>query len=498
MDEKVIQQERRDRENRRMKRAKVVIIGAGPAGLAAAYKLAHNNFDVHVFEASPHVGGLARSFELWGQTVDLGPHRFFSSDKIVNEFWREVIGQDHSIVNRLTRIYYRNKFFYYPLQPLNAFLNLGAVDVCRCIFSYGAAKIRPFEPKTFEDWVVGRFGRRLFEIFFKTYTEKVWGIPCARLDAEWASQRIKKLSLFEAVKSAFLKDTANKHKTLVDQFAYPKGGSGKLYEKTAEHIRNQGGSIELNAPVARIMIGRDKERQRAVGVQLQDGRIFDADFVVSTMPLTLMVKSLGIGPQSVIDACNRLYYRNTILAYLEFDNTDIFPDNWIYVHAPEVRHGRIANFRNWCASLTGGKKTTILCIEFWCYDEDPLWHESSIAVGNLAEKELRAIRLIPDHVNCLNSFVLKIPRSYPVYEVGYQKNLKEIIAFVKTIDNVIPIGRNGAFKYNNQDHSILMGLLAAREIITGEPQNIWDINTDSEYQEKNKIADTGIIPEKKS
>ena len=478
-----------------MKRAKVVVIGAGPAGLASAYKLAHHNFDVHVFEASPHVGGLARSFELWGQTVDLGPHRFFSSDKIVNDFWREVIGQDHSIVNRLTRIYYRNKFFYYPLQPLNAFLNLGVVDVSRCIFSYGAAKLRSFEPKTFEDWVVGRFGRRLFEIFFKTYTEKVWGIPCVKLDAEWASQRIKKLSLFEAVKAAFLKSAASKHKTLVDQFAYPKGGTGKFYEKTAEHIRNMGGSMEFNAPAAQIIIRAGKEGQRAVGVKLQDGRKIDADYVVSTMPLTLMAKSLEIAPQSVIDACNKLYYRNTILAYLEIDKNDVFPDNWIYVHSPEVRHGRIANFRNWCASLTRGKKTTILCMEFWCYDKDPLWHKSSTAIGELAENELRTIRLIPDSVACLNSFVLKIPRSYPVYEIGYKIHLEEIKKFVSSIGNLFAIGRNGAFKYNNQDHSILMGLLAAKEIITGESQDIWEINTDSEYQEKNKIADTGMAPQ---
>jgi len=490
-----MQGKRRGKGNRKVKRAKVVIIGAGPAGLASAYKLAHSNFDVHVLEASPHVGGLSRSFELWGQTVDLGPHRFFSSDKIVNDFWREVVGQDYSIVNRMTRIYYRNKFFYYPLQPLNAFLNLGIVDVSRCIFSYGAAKLRPFEPRTFEDWVIGRFGRRLFEIFFRTYTEKVWGIPCARLDAEWASQRIKKLSLFEAVKAAFLKDAANKHKTLVDQFAYPKGGTGKFYERTAEHIRARGGRIEFNVPVVQIITDTKNGKQRAVGVKLQDGRKIDADYVVSTMPLTLMAKSVEAAPRSVLDACNKLYYRNTILAYLEIDTKDVFPDNWIYVHSPEVRHGRIANFRNWCASLTRGKETSILCIEFWCYENDPLWHEPNIAIGKLAEKELRTIRLIPDNVNCLNSFVLKIPRSYPVYEVGYKKHVEEIKKFLNSIGNLFAIGRNGAFKYNNQDHSILMGLLAAEEIITGEPQDIWDINTDSEYQEKNKIADTGIVPQ---
>ncbi|MGK5086070.1 FAD-dependent oxidoreductase [Bdellovibrionota bacterium FG-2] len=473
----------------------VTIIGAGPAGLAAAYELCKAGHVVSVFEASPYIGGLSRSFELWGQTVDMGPHRFFSSDKIVNDLWHEVIGADYSMVNRLTRIYYRDRFFYYPLQPMNAFFNLGPVKTFQCILSYLITKIGPSEPaKTFEDWVVSRFGRRLFEIFFQTYTEKVWGISCKEIDADWAAQRIKKLSLFEAIKAAFFKDKKQKHKTLVEQFAYPKGGTGTFYKKMADQITRLGGSVHLETPVKSVLTKNTPSGQQTCGIQLENGQEIFSDIVVSTMPITVMVQHLPGVPKAVTAAAEELYYRNTILAYIEVSGAQIFPDNWIYVHSPEVRHGRITNFRNWCPSLYAESQSTILCMEFWCFENDAIWSETAENLGQLAIKELNRISLMPEGSKALRTHILKVPRSYPVYQTGFMKPLETIQNYVDSIEGLYAIGRNGAFKYNNQDHSILMGLLVSREIITGDVQNLWHINTDSEYQEQATTDEAGLNP----
>ncbi|MBI4944822.1 MAG: FAD-dependent oxidoreductase [Bacteroidetes bacterium] len=469
---------------------KVIIIGAGPAGLSCAYKLAEAGCQVEVFEASPHVGGLARSFDLWGQRVDCGPHRFFSQDKIVNDFFKEVVGNDYTMIDRLTRIYYNNKYFFYPLKPLNAFANLGPFTVLQVLVSYFFQRLTPIkDPKTFEEWIVNRFGKKLFGIFFKNYTEKLWGIPCSKIDADWAAQRIKKLSLWEAVKNAFFGDKGKKHKTLVDQFAYPKGGTGMIYEKMKNFVKSKGGKVHQNAAVKKIL---KNENGNVNGIELSNGEKVFSEFVVSTMPLTLMVKGLDNVPKEVIAACDKLYYRNTILVYLEIDSTTLFPDNWIYVHDPKVQHGRITNFRNWGISLYGDKKTTILCLEYWCFEKDEVWTIDDKHLSELAKTEVKKIKLVPQDAVILNSFVMRLSRCYPVYEIGYEKHLEIIQEYVNSIPNILAIGRYGAFKYNNQDHSILMGLLAAREIITGKKQNLWDINTDTEYQETQEVLETGL------
>lgn len=461
-----------------------VVIGAGPAGLACAVKLAEAGVPVQVFEASPHVGGLARSFELWGQTVDVGPHRFFSSDRIVNEHWRRFVGDQFTLVNRLTRIFYKGRFFKYPIQPLDAFRNLDLLDVARSVASYGRQRLLPIrDPRTFEEWVTNRFGKHLFDIFFRTYTEKVWGIPCSRIDADWAAQRIKGLSLMEALKSAVLGNRAG-HKTLVDQFAYPDGGAGVVYRRQAELVRAHGGQVHLQRPVRQVLLD---EAGGARGLLLADGERVEAHHVVSTMPLTQMVKGLPDVPADVKAACDQLYFRNTVLVYLEVDHPEVFPDNWIYVHAPEVQHGRITNFRNWSPSLYGEARSTILCMEYWCFERDPLWKQDDAQLAALAEQELRRIALLKPGMRVARTHVLRVPRSYPVYETGYAEPLARVQAHVNAIPRLLAVGRYGAFKYNNQDHSILMGLLAAAEILTGRPQGLWDVNTDSAYQESAEV-----------
>lgn len=459
---------------------KIIVIGAGPAGLSAAYKLAQAGCDVQVYEAGNHVGGLARSFDLWGQIVDCGPHRFFSSDKIVNDFFREVVEDDFVNVNRLTRIYYRKKFFFYPLKIGNVLRNLSPLEVLQILTSYLKQRIFPIKnPKTFEEWVVNKFGRKLFNIFFKNYTEKLWGIPCAEIDADWAAQRIKSFSLMEAVKAAIFGAKKGKHKTLVDEFAYPKKGTGTIYQKMQTAIEANGGKVNLNSPVEKILT----EKNIAVGVKLKSGDTIFADEIISTMPLTLMVKGLNDVPHEVTDACNKLYFRNTILVYTEVENKNLFPDNWIYVHIPEVKHGRITNFRNWSKELYGDKQTSILCLEYWCFEQDEIWKDNDETLGKLATEELVKIKLIAADDKILNTHVVRLPRCYPVYETGYMSHLSVIKNHLDKIEKLRVIGRYGSFKYNNQDHSMLMGILAAKEITEGSNEKLWSINSDSEYQE---------------
>ena len=291
---------------------RVGIIGAGPAGITAAHQLAKAGANVQVYEAGDSVGGLSRTIDLWGQKVDLGPHRFFSNDRRVNDVWLDVVGNDYRMVDRLTRIYYQDRFFHYPLKPGNALWNMGLTNAAGCMTSYLKERMQPSYPadqnETFESWVVGRFGRRLFDMFFKSYSEKLWCIPCDQLDADFAAQRIKKFSLGEAIKAALGIGKGN-HKTLVDQFAYPTGGTGMVYERMAQRVEENGGVVHLQTPVRRI-IHHDKQ---VYGLEMVDGHIEPFDHVISTMPLTLLVRGLGDLPGEVQAGVERLRFRNTIL-----------------------------------------------------------------------------------------------------------------------------------------------------------------------------------------
>lgn len=470
---------------------KIIIIGAGPAGMSCAYELQKSGKDVEVYEASNSIGGMARSFDLWGQRVDLGPHRFFSKQKEVNNFFTELIKDDFTIIERQTRIYYKKRYFEYPLKLGNVLVNLPPFVILQILYYFGVQMVKPINnPKNFEEWVTNRFGKKLFEIFFKPYTEKLWGIKCTEIDADWAAQRIKTLSLLGAVKSAIIGNRGNKHKTLVDQFPYSINGSGTLYERAAEFVTNNGGKIELKSPIKRILL--NETGNKVTGVELIDGTVKVTSTIVSTMPITTLIKGFENIPNKVKKAIGKLYFRNTILVYLEVDHSDLFTDNWLYIHSPDVKHGRITNFRNWCPSLNRDKKTTILCIEFWCFDNEILWTGSENNVINFAKEEIYKINIVPKDVKILNAKVVKVPKCYPVYEIGYQKNMDIIINYLNKIEGLYPIGRYGAFKYNNQDHSILMGLLAAEKIVNKKQIDLWQINTDTEYQEDGKIKDVLI------
>lgn len=470
------------------KQLKVAVIGAGPAGITCAYELAKKGVEVHVYEAGSKVGGLAKTIDLWGNRLDLGPHRFFSSDARVNKLWLEVIGKDYRMVNRLTRVYYKDKFYFYPIKPFDVLTKLGIYTSLQCLVSYIAEKTSPIKQDgSFEDWVISRFGKKLFTIFFKTYSEKLWGINCKELDADFAAQRIKKFSLGEAIKHGF--GWRAKHKTLVDEFAYPINGSGMVYERMEEKIRNFGGKVLMETPVKRVL----KEGNLVCGIELMNGEVLNYEHVVSSMPFTTMVKQLPGVPEHIVHMAKTLRFRNTILVYLLIDGTDLFPDNWLYIHSEDLRMGRITNFNNWVHEIITNSTTTSVALEYWCYDEDPIWTDSDEHLIELATQELLKTGLNQGKA-VLAGHVHRIHRCYPVYKRGYKVPLKQIEAYLSEIAGLSVIGRFGSFKYNNQDHSILMGLLAAENIADRTHHNLWEVNTDYDnYQERSKITATGEV-----
>ena len=460
--------------------SRIAVIGAGPAGLTAAYRLATSGVPVDLYEADSKVGGMAK-------TLDLGPHRFFSGDRRVNSLWLEVMGKDYSLVNRMTRIYYKQRFFDYPLNAKNVFQNFGPVESARCFLSL-IGKGPSVEDGSYESWLVSRFGRRLFEIFFRPYSEKLWGLPCSQIDADFAAQRIRKLSLIEAAKSALRPNGQKGHRTLCDQFAYPNGGTGALYERMAEALVKNGGNLFTNTLVRKVLV-EDKEVK---GLELMTGEKREYSQVISSMPLTLLVRALGDLPPAVVDGVSKLKFRNTILVYLRVSGEDLFPDQWIYVQSPELKLGRMTNFRNWGPHLNSGKPDTILCLEYWCFSEDDAWKMDDEGWARVAIPELRKTGLIGDR-QILDAHVHRVPRCYPVYHLGYKEALRPVEEYLRTIQGLDLIGRYGSFKYNNQDHSILMGLLAAEKVANEASHDLWSINSNYEdYQESTRITESGL------
>jgi protoporphyrinogen oxidase len=472
----------------------VAVIGAGPAGMTAAYQISKQLgtkvSGLHIYEMNDRVGGLSRSIDLWDQRVDLGPHRFFSHDPQINALWLEVVEGRYGIVNRQTRIYYKQRFFDYPIRAFNALKGLGIFEAVRCILSYTWERLFPTKDiSTFEGWVTSRFGKRLYTIFFKTYSEKLWGIPCTDLDSDFAAQRIKKLSLFEAIKNALLQGKGNKHATLVEQFAYPQGGTGSVYESMKRQIESRGGKVYLGTGIQRVITSGGS----AHAVQLENGEERRYDHIVSTMPLSLLLQRLPEVPPEILGLAKKLTFRNTILVYLKVDRNDLFSDQWLYIHDPSVEVGRVTNFRNWLPSIYGDSRSSILCLEYWCYFEDPIWNLEPEQLIEKAGKEIVTTGLVREG-EVAGGHVVHLPRCYPVYFMGYREVMKPVEEYLNTVQGLHAIGRYGAYKYNNQDHSILMGMRVAENILEGAAHDLWAINTDYEtYQESSVITKTGLV-----
>ena len=463
----------------------IVIMGAGPAGLTAAWQLAHAGKDVVIWEADPsYVGGIARTVQADGYRFDVGGHRFFSKSAEVNEVWRKIMPDDFIDCPRLSRIYYNGKFFNYPLEAMDAFFKLGPMETLRILLSYIKARMSPIRPElTFTQWVTNRFGKRLFQIFFKSYTEKVWGISCDEISADWAAQRIKGLSLREAVISAFKgKKAAPTAKTLIRHFFYPRLGPGQMWETATSKIQAIGGRIFLDRKVQTIH-WNETGVTHVTGTNAQ-GEFFqqEGSSFISSIPLQELMLSLDPPPPpEVIAAAKSLRYRDFVTVCLVVDRADVFPDTWIYIHDPSVKVGRIQNYKNWSIAMVPDPKMTSLGMEYFCFEGDKLWSSTDHDLALLAIKEAVQIGLITEP-EVKDAFVVRMPKAYPIYNQNYHKHVETIRKWVCLFANLQPVGRNGMHHYNNQDHSMMTAMLAARNI-QGENFDCWKVNTDAEYHE---------------
>ncbi|MCC6712061.1 MAG: NAD(P)/FAD-dependent oxidoreductase [Candidatus Dadabacteria bacterium] len=474
---------------------RVVIIGGGPAGLTAAYELSRAGRKTIVLEKDDIVGGIARTVNYKGYRFDIGGHRFFTKVKAVEDLWEEVLGADFVERKRLSRIYYNKKFFYYPFKIMNAVFGLGIWNSFMIVVSYLKAQAFPDLPEeTFDKWVSNRFGKRLYELFFKTYTEKVWGIPCTEISAEWAAQRIKGLSLLEAMKNALLKNRGRSRedviKTLIDSFHYPRLGPGMMWEAIAQRITGDGSDLVMNADVCRLRVSGAKVE--SVTVRHGGGeRDVRGSHFISSMPVRELIGAIyPPPPDEVVKAANDLKYRDFLTVSLIIDTPVLCPDNWIYIHDPGVRLGRIQNFKNWSEEMVPDPEKTCLGLEYFCFEGDGLWTMSDRDLIELGKKELGMIGLC-DPSLVVDGTVVRMPKAYPVYDSTYRESLATIRGYLSGIDNLQLVGRNGMHKYNNQDHSMLTAMLAARNI-SGADYDLWRVNTDQEYHEEGEAGDYGL------
>jgi len=462
---------------------KIVILGGGPAGLAAGYELANRGAEVVVLEKDSIVGGISRTVCHNGFRFDIGGHRFFTKIGRVNALWHEVLGEDFLRRPRLSRIYYNKKFFNYPLKPMNALLGLGLFNSFGIFASFVASKVRPYEKEdTFEQWVSNRFGKKLYRIFFKTYTEKVWGLPCDQIEAEWASQRIKGLSLVSAVKAALLGNKGKKIKTLIEEFDYPRLGPGQMYEAMASKIEGMGGNVLMETSV----VGVKCQNGKAVSVEVEnksgDREIIEGTDFLSSVPITELVRMFDDVDSNLMEAAGRLSYRSLLTVNLMMNRSEEFKDTWMYIHSPEVKMGRVQCFKNWSPAMVPCEDVSSLGLEYFCSEGDELWTGGDEELIDLGKREVDELSLA-DSSSVFDAFVIRTSKTYPVYSRDYSKNLSVLREYVCGIGNLQCIGRNGMFKYNNMDHSILSGLLAADNIF-GAGNDLWAINTEEEYHEE--------------
>lgn len=468
-----------------MKRYPVVIVGAGPAGLTAAYELLKRGVQSIVLEQSDKVGGISRTETYKGYRFDIGGHRFFTKVGEVQEIWQEILGNEFIKVPRLSRIYYQGKFYNYPLSLFNTLSNLGILRSFVILLSYFKAKFKAkLNPnrklETFEDWVCDRFGVRLYRTFFKTYTEKVWGIPCYKIQADWAAQRIQGMSLKRAVINALF--GSQNAKSLIKEFDYPLLGPGMMWERCQEILDSQSSPVQLHTSVTRIE--RQGTRIKSITARQGDRTIeLTGDHFISTMPVTALVHRLNpLPPEEVLQAARRLKYRDFLIVSLIINQKNLFPDNWIYIHSPEFKVGRIQNFKNWSPAMVPDASKTCLGMEYFCSEGDDLWEMSDTELIELASREAIDLNLGIKPGDIEDGVVIRQHKAYPVYDGEYRKNLQVIQDYMETFDNLQTVGRNGMHRYNNQDHSMLTGLLAAKNVL-GEEHDLWNVNVERSYHE---------------
>jgi protoporphyrinogen oxidase len=471
---------------------KAAIIGAGPAGLTAAYELSKQRAPVVVLESDPeYVGGISRTVNYKGFRFDIGGHRFFSKSREVEDVWTEIAGDDMLDRPRASRIYYRGQFFTYPLKPFEALSKLGLIESTLCMLSFAGARLHPTrDPKTFEEWVTDRFGKRLFRIFFKTYTEKVWGMSCNEISADWAAQRIKGLSLGSAIKHALFvrkpKDRKQIVKTLIDTFRYPRLGPGMMWEACTEKVRKLGGEVLLGRRVVGCRFDSASDlwivTSRGANGDLQEHR---AEHVISSMPIRELVAQIEPRlPEAALQAARSLRYRDFLTVGLIVHDRGRFSDNWIYIHDPSVQVGRVQNYKSWSPEMVPDLGYCSYGLEYFCFEGDGLWTSSDSALIELAKQEIQKVNLASS-ADVVDGCVIRQPKAYPVYDDAYQQHVDTVRrALEENCPTLHLVGRNGMHKYNNQDHAMMTAMLTAKNILAGARKyDVWAVNQDAEYHE---------------
>jgi protoporphyrinogen oxidase len=465
------------------------VLGAGPAGLTAAYVLGLRGQPGVVYEADGLVGGIAKTVEYNGYRFDLGGHRFFTKFAQIERLWEDVMGDEFLTRPRLSRIYYDGKYFAYPLLARDVLARLGMVESARCGASYlwSRASTARLTPETFEDWVTSNFGKRLYDAFFASYTEKVWGIPGSEIHAEWAAQRIKDFSFGKALLRA-LHLSRQTPTTLIEEFRYPRLGPGQLWERLSERVEARGIPVHLRHRISAV----HHDHGRALGVTVEhDGRTTDvsADAVLSSIPLSELVLSLDPAPaHEVVVAAERLRYRSLCLVALIIDDEQPFPDNWIYLHDPGTRAGRVQNFGAWSEDMVR-EGTTCLGVEYFCFEGDDIWEMSDEEAVKLATDELARIGLV-NPADVVDGVKVRVPKAYPMYDGNYREAVAVLHGYLAGFDNLKTFGRNGLHRYNNQDHSMWTAILATLNLVDGTEYDVWSVNTEAEYHEEGDAVDS--------
>jgi protoporphyrinogen oxidase len=473
-----------------MREKATVVIGGGPAGLTAGYLLVKQGLPVIVLEAEDQVGGIAKTAVRDGYRFDLGGHRFFTKVKEVDDLWHEIMKEEFLERPRMSRIYWRNrrgeaKFLDYPLRGPDVMKKLGPVDLTKALLSYLWAAVKPKgREDTYEEWVSNRFGRWLFNQFFKSYTEKVWGVPTSEIRADWAAQRIKNLSFFRAAWSAFFGNKGNKVTSLIDKFNYPRYGPGQMWETMTQDIEELGGQVLLNTKVTKL----EFEDGRCARVRAGE-QVFEPSAVISSLPLRNVVGMAEPHPRpEVVAAAKGVRYRDFLTVSLVLDGEDLFPDNWIYIHDPNVNVGRIQNFRSWSPWMVPDPSTACVGLEFFCFAGDELWNTDDDKLIDLGMRELEQLGLAKrDQFKF--GFVTRVPKAYPMYDAEYAERVSTIRSWLDGLDNFIQVGRNGLHRYNNSDHSMLTAMRAVDNLVKGTEHDIWAVNAESVYHEEGKDQD---------
>lgn len=487
---------------------KAIVVGAGPAGLTGAYELAKNGQPVVVLESDPeYVGGISRTVNHQGYRFDIGGHRFFSKSREVEDLWTEILGNDMLQRPRSSKIYYGGQFYSYPLKPFEALSKLGIGQSTLCVLSFLSARLNPTQnPKSFEDWVVNQFGRRLFRIFFKTYTEKVWGMSCREISADWAAQRIKGLSLGSAIKNALSpkrpqKDRSQVVKTLIDTFRYPRLGPGMMWETCAKKVREWGGEVLLGRRVVGCLFDAATSSW-TVSARRPDGAVeqYRGEHVISSMPMRQLIAQIEPRlPDATRDAASSLRYRDFLTVGLILRERNRFSDNWIYIHDPNVKVGRVQNYKSWSPEMVPDTNYCCYGMEYFCFEGDGLWSTPDAELIALAKKELEQVRLAAA-ADVVDGCVIRQPKAYPVYDDEYKQHVQAIRESLQAhCPNLHLVGRNGMHKYNNQDHAMMTALLAARNILAGDKKyDVWAVNEDGEYHESGEAGEQGAGDQKRA